>query len=247
MDLFIISGGSRGFGEALTKLALDQDHGVIAISRYEIQNTSSNLAFYSISHDLSDFTGLTEKLEKTLHLFETHHPFDLQSVHLINNAALIEPVGPLVNLEPEAIQKSIRVNLESPILLTQFFLQHFNHFEGWKTVTNISSGAAFRPIPSWELYCSTKAGLKMFSENLDLDLMDQKAKVISFSPGIMDTSMQKHIRSLSPSQFPRVVDFQKMKEEHQLRNPQTVASCLLQLLSLPEQIGKVVYDVQEFD
>ena len=87
----------------------------------------------------------------------------------------------------------------------------------------------------------------MFSENLQLEQKDPKTKFLNFFPGVMDTGMQATVRSQPKEKFSRVDEFKKLKSDNHLRNPDSVAEGLLQILLEPEKIKKVNYDIKEMD
>ena len=60
---------------------------------------------------------------------------------------------------------------------------------------------------------------------------DQNFKAMGYSPGVMDTNMQKNIRTAKKSQFPQIEDFKRYKNEKQLRPPEYVADDLLRIMS----------------
>lgn len=239
MQLFIITGATHGLGQALVQNLLSAGHHVVAISRSKLARQKN---LHSVSHDLSNLRGFENKLMKTLST--VRGPFS--AVHLINNAAIVEPIGNLASLPPEAITHHLNLNLKAPILLSQIFVQKFKSKKHPLVITNISSGAATHAIDGWGIYCSAKAGLHMFSECLQLEAGKIKnLKVITFSPGVMDTGMQAVIRKQSKSKFSRVEDFKKLKKNRELRAPSAVADSLAGLLVNHQQIEKIHYDVRE--
>jgi benzil reductase ((S)-benzoin forming) len=238
-QLFIITGGSKGLGAGLLHSAFEHGHVTMNIARAPSQEPSEVLF---IQHNLKDFSGLPEKISGHLKTMELSQ---FEVLHLINNAAVIEPVGNISNFESQKIKEHLEINFVTPVLLTSEFLKMTKDFKGWRTVTNISSGAAYRPITAWSLYCATKAGLKMFTENLQLDAESEKIKFISFSPGVMDTQMQSTIRAKTPEEFSDVERFRQLKAKGQLRNPRDVAEALVELLINPKKINKVEYDIAE--
>lgn len=234
MKLLIITGASGGLGMELTKLALAQGHTVIGVSR---RSTLKHENFYSLKHDLSRPKGVEAKLERVM---EKMNFRKIKSVHLINNAAGIEPVGPVGKLLHEGIEEHLTLNLTTPITLTNYLLKRF---KAKFSVTNIVSGAALRPIAGWSLYCSTKSGLRMFTECL----VEEGVKAISFSPGIMDTPMQATIRKQKVKDFGRVEEFKEYKNKNMLLPADEVAMRLMNLLDKPDCFNKTHYSVNELN
>ncbi|MDB4290195.1 SDR family NAD(P)-dependent oxidoreductase, partial [Flavobacteriaceae bacterium] len=91
-------------------------------------------------------------------------------------------------------------------------------------IINISSGAAKRPILGWSIYCSTKSANEMFFNTLKLQEENNKnIEVHNLDPGVMDTDMQKNIRSKSENEMPNVELFKEYHKTEQLKSAQEVA------------------------
>lgn len=240
MKLFIITGASKGLGLALSELALNSEHLVISISRTK---TLTQANHFHLSHDLSKPKGLETKLDKVLSKIDLKK---IKAINLVNNAAVIEPIGEVQNFKQEDIEKHLKVNLLTPILLTSWLMKTFNKTKAPITIANISSGAAFHPIVNWSLYCSTKSGLKMFTDCLLEDYKSRKNfRAFSFSPGVMDTDMQATIRKQTKSSFKNIDKFKELKQKKLLLSPDIVAKGLYQLLDNPESINQLHYDIRE--
>lgn len=231
MKLFIITGASSGLGLELAVSALAQNDVVIGISR---RSSVKHPDFYHLKHDLTSYKGLEVKLEK---IFGKLNLKKLKSIHLINNAAAIEPVALVGNMK-EGIREQLSLNLTTPIALSNFVV---NRFKKKAVITNINSGAGVKPISGWSLYCSSKSGLRMFSDCLAME----GVKSISFSPGIMDTAMQATLRKQKAGDFSRLKEFKEYKAKNQLLSADKVAGALMKLLSNPDAIDKVHYNVYD--
>jgi benzil reductase ((S)-benzoin forming) len=160
---------------------------------------------------------------------------------------MVAPMKRVGNAEADELTKHYSLNLLTPVILCQAFAKWVSGFKGKKTIVNISSGAGHKPSKGWSAYCSSKAGLDMFTKVFGLEQMDQKhpITVISFSPGIMDTDMQGEIRTSDKEDFQQVERFQEYHEKGQLRDPDFVAEKLLALLENKLDNGRK-YDIKEF-
>lgn len=233
MDLFIVTGGSKGLGEQICKRALEQGHFVVNLSRSK--PSYKHLAFKHLGVDLSKGLQASKKLQGFLNRLDLK---DYKKIHLINNAGMISPVGALTKLEATEIHQHLQTNLVSPILLSQVVAQQAKAQKKSLVIFNIGSGASFYPIAGWSMYCTSKAGLKMFAEATSLDLKDQKnakTSIYHFSPGVLDTQMQKQIRGFSKKDFPRVNEFKKLKADEQLRTPESVAQKIVAFCLNPKK------------
>lgn len=240
MNLFIITGASKGLGLSLLEKALADGHTAITFSRTK---GFTHPAHIHISCDLSKTKTLPLKLEKALTKVDLKK---VKSIYLVNNAAVIEPIGDIHDFSIEAMEKHLKINLLTPMTLTSLLMKKVKTKKCPITIVNIVSGAAYRPLINWSQYCSTKSGLKMFTDCLNLDYQERKDfKAISFSPGVMDTSMQSTIRSQSKKNFKNIERFKQLKQKNQLLSPDTVADRLYTLIKVPRNLNDTHYDVKD--
>lgn len=244
-SLYIITGASSGLGLALAKQVLNEGHDVVGLSR----SKPALFGIQFIKTDLSKAKELT--IKKTIYnnlkkVATARELSNYNKIVLVNNAATIEPIGPVGSLKPQAIDTHIFLNLTAPILLINYFLEIFKLYKGEKLICNISSGAAGFAIPSWSLYCGTKAGINMFTETMSLQFKkSDKIKAICYSPGIMDTPMQGVIRSKSLKEFPDVGRFKGYKKNKELMSSEYVAKHLKDLLkNSTTLVSGQVYEVK---
>jgi benzil reductase ((S)-benzoin forming) len=250
MNHYIITGTSRGLGEALVQLLLQPNNKIYCLSRTKNMDLLEKASERSI--DLPYFevnVGNVSEVEGALR--EVFHSIENQmidSITLINNAGMIEPITTVGNMSSQDLELNLTTNLLAPMVLTNLFLGFIGKLEGRKTIVNVSSGAANRPISGWSAYCSTKAGLDMFTKTVGLEQVREEnpTTVISFSPGVMDTAMQSTIRSKAKQDFETVETFQGYKEQGMLRTPIFVAETLLKLIQEPELVNGKVYDIKQF-
>lgn len=240
MKLIIITGASKGLGKSLMDLSLENNYTVLSISRSKIKVKDNH---FHISHDLSNPKGFENKLDKFLSLTDIKK---IKSVSLVNNAAVIEPIGDIKNFSHSDYNSIMNVNMLTPMLLTSWLLKKFDKRKIPITIANISSGAAFIPLVNWSLYCSTKSGLKMFTDCLMLDYQTKtNIKAFSFSPGVMDTKMQLTIRNQKKSNFKNLNKFRELKQKNLLLSPDSVSEGLFYLLASPNKIKNLHYDIRD--
>ena len=219
--IVVITGANRGLGKAFVDVLIkDEDCFVISISRSlsEEQKVYSSKNFQFIKLDLSD-NNVGKKINVLKDLIGD------EPVYFINNACIIEPIVKIENLEEMAMDKTISVNIKSPMLITKFLLGNFN--TNRLTFVNISSGAANHAISNWSLYCSSKAFIQMFFGVAESEY--KQHYFFNIDPGVMDTNMQKSLRD---SDFPDVENFKDLQKEGKLKSPIDVAEDILKTIQI---------------
>jgi benzil reductase ((S)-benzoin forming) len=164
---------------------------------------------------------------------------------IVHNAGVISPIMPMNRAPGDAWAENIQVNLIGVQRLTQGLYSLMQASEHCR-VTTISSGASLRPIESWSSYCVAKAGQDMWARCLAEEGKADGITAISIAPGIVDTDMQKEIRSTDSENFPSLSSFVGYYEDGDLSKADDVAKKLLPLITTHslEQSGQR-FDVRE--
>lgn len=233
MEVFFITGASRGIGLALAKELLHENHILVCTARSKneeliglAEEKGVHLAF--LKYDLAQTGGL-ENLMDSMISYVPKYP---ESVTLINNAGVIDPIGNTEDNSAGEIERSIAVNLIAPMILTSAFIDRLKDKHVPKRVINVSSGAGRHAYAGWSSYCAGKAGLDHYSRAVSLEQKREPhgVKVVSVAPGIIDTDMQKRIRSTERENFELVDQFKGYKEKGLLSSPEETAKSLVQLM-----------------
>lgn len=213
MKLVIITGTSKGLGFELAKFFCKKSYTVISISKSQQKFDNCGLIRHLI-FDLSN-PGEFEALESQI--FSMINIEKVKSALLINNAAIIGIPNRIKKYSYKKMTKVFKVDLVAPILLSTFFLNLFGDKNISTTIINISSGAAYKPISGLAAYSAAKAGLESFTKSLAIEnKKNKKFKVLSISPGVMDSDMQKEIRESTKEEIPEVDLFTKLKTKNLL-------------------------------
>lgn len=242
MNLYIVTGSTKGLGRALAEaIASDPQNFLVTLSRGTEPNSERRIA---IAVDLADAAASVAACDRMEQAIANRR---FEKAVLINNAGVVAPVGPLDVVDAAELSRNIAVNVTAPLLLMGRFLR-MTASVPVRRVINISSGAGRRPISGWAAYCAAKAALDMGSRVAALDARThgQSVHVVSLAPGVIDTPMQAHVRSASEQAFADVDRFRKMKEEGVLRPPADVARDILRLEAAGRLDGlEAVQDLRE--
>ncbi len=107
---------------------------------------------------------------------------------LINNAGYTSPKN-FLDYKLSEWEKTLRINLTAPFLLTQMISKNFMSSGG--SVINITSLAAEQGFPDNVAYVASKGGLKQLTKAMAIDLAKKKIRVNSIGPGYVKTNMTK--------------------------------------------------------
>jgi len=247
MQLAIVTGASRGLGLAVAELLLDRKTRVLALARrpsaglveYAAQR-GARLEQWAVDVGAAD---VPPRLETWLRA-QSGDVFE--RAVLINNAAVLGPVGPVDRVDPSASAEALRVDLEAPGLLCAAFLRATRAWRSERRVVNVSSGAGRVPLAGWAAYCAAKAGLDDLSRVIALDeaRLPNPARIVSLAPGIIDTDMQADARARDADDFPDVARFRDFKSTGQLASPSEAAARLLAFLDRSDFGTRSVADVR---
>jgi benzil reductase ((S)-benzoin forming) len=250
MKYAIITGSSKGLGESIAKLFLESGVHVVGLSRSNNDYLSTiakenNTLFKHIPCNLEEIELLEEVCEE---IADTVFSEETNAIYLVNNAGVVEPIKQSMHIQPNELKSHVHVNTIAPMVLTNYFLSKATEKEVPLVSAIVTSGAAESPMYGWSAYCTTKASMNMYTKTVALEQEELKTnhKIIAFSPGIMDTEMQKKIRSSTKSEFLKLETFQGYKENNLLKDTELVGGVLIDILVDADIISGEIYNVKDY-
>ncbi|WP_273510550.1 SDR family oxidoreductase [Planktotalea frisia] len=187
----VITGASRGIGEASARLFANQGANVVLLARSEsaINAISAEIgdAALAIACDVSSYADMEKAVQAAC---ESYGKVDV----LINNAGVIEPISHLATADPAEWAKAIDINLTGVFNGMRAVLPAMIKAKSG-TILTISSGAAHNAIEAWSHYCSSKAGAAMLTRMAHLENAAYGLRCMGLSPGTVATQMQKEIKT----------------------------------------------------
>jgi len=235
MRAAIVTGVSRGLGEALAATLLERGFAVLGIGRTASAKLKGKLYQFATC-DLARPTLIAAAVTPALRKLAALRP---EAVTLINNAAVPTPTGLVGHLDAAEIETALTTNAASAVVMTDLFCRTFSADTIERRIVNISSGAAQTAIAGSAVYSMSKAALEMLTRAIASEHNEPRFHCISVRPGIFETGMQAYMRSRDPAEFPSVAMFRGFKENGLLKDPADVAARIVDKLVLgPVENGR---------
>jgi 3-oxoacyl-[acyl-carrier protein] reductase len=185
----LVTGGSRGLGLHIVQKLVAEGYRVITIARQQSEK-------------------LAEVIQEANGAFQTSvhfKPFDLTNIELIpdlvagihkefgamwglvNNAGLGSH-GVLATMHNSDIERLVRVNSVSPIILTKYVVRQMMA-KGAGRIVNVTSVIGFTGYSGLSVYGATKASMIGFTRSLAREVGRLGVNVNAVAPGFVETDM----------------------------------------------------------
>lgn len=171
---------------------------------------------------------------------------EAEFIGLINNAAMLEPLKLIDQCSAAEISQSLNISLAKTNDIKFLFIQQTNHLSARRKIVNLSSGSGSYPAPSMAVYCTSKAGMNMFTQCVSLEQTGQQnpVEIIAFDPGMVDTELQAVARGKSAEEFALAGMFNQVYEAGQLRSPRDVAMQLIERMDENSDASHGIHTVE---
>ena len=182
----LVTGGSSGLGRAtaLALAAAGADVAVLARGSADLERTAEEIRdaggdVSAVVADIADATQVRRAIEQVRQ--------ELGGVDVLVNAAGTDAPGPVAELEVDAWDRVLAVNLRASFLLSQAVWPDMRE-RGGGTIVNVSSIAGRRGWANASAYCAAKFGLTGFTQALAAEGKPHRIRACVLYPGAMDTS-----------------------------------------------------------
>jgi NAD(P)-dependent dehydrogenase (short-subunit alcohol dehydrogenase family) len=161
---------------------------------------------------------------------------------LVNNAAITGPVGKLEEIDFDFFEQTLKINLVSPVYLTQRLLPHFRE-AGQGVVINFSGGGATFARPNFSAYAASKCALVRLTETFSKEY--PQFHFYAISPGALRTPMLEAMLKIDPEKIGGEYTDAKRRLEQGGEDPQKAADLVFWLVSAKPQYlnGKLISSI----
>lgn len=182
----VVTGASRGIGEAIARAFAEQGATVVLSSR---KQEGLDKVAESIKSDggkalaVAAHGGKTDEIESLIGRVEKE--FGRLDI-LVNNAATNPYFGPAIDITEAAFDKTLEVNLRGYFFTIQHGARLMNK-NGGGSIINVASVAGLRPGPNEVTYALSKAAVINMTKGFAKELGPQGVRVNAIAPGLVET------------------------------------------------------------
>jgi NAD(P)-dependent dehydrogenase (short-subunit alcohol dehydrogenase family) len=221
----IVTGGSRGIGEAIATAFVEHGAKVVVASRKEegVRAVAEKLGKNALA--VAAHTGKEDDCKKLVEKSVAH--FGKVDI-LVNNAGTNPYFGPMLDTEMGAWDKTFEVNLKGYFWMAREVVKHLRAREEKRgSIVNIASIVGMMSAPLQGVYGMTKAAVISMTKTLAFELGSSNVRVNAISPGMVDTRLASAIVSNEEL----VSDINKRTALGRVAQPEEIAGAALYLAS----------------
>jgi NAD(P)-dependent dehydrogenase (short-subunit alcohol dehydrogenase family) len=200
--VIVITGASRGIGEAIARAAIENGAMVALASRKQadLERVAASLpADRAIA--IACHTGKAAEVDA---LFGKAVERFGRVDGLVNNAATNPYFGPLIDTPDAAIDKTFEVNVKGYLYCARALVKHARTRGGGAAIVNIASIAGIRAAVMQGIYGATKAAVISMTQTLANELGSSGIRVNAIAPGLVETKFASTLVN-NPAILERVV------------------------------------------
>jgi 3-oxoacyl-[acyl-carrier protein] reductase len=207
----LVTGGSRGLGLGIGCRLAEAGFRVIAIARKpsdELSAAGRSLHFWPC--DLGEVEAIPGLVKAIAREFGPIYG-------LVNNAG-IGTSGVLANMRAADIERTVRLNTVSPMMLTKHVMRTMMVAGQGGRIVNISSIVSTTGFSGLSVYAATKASLIGFTKSLAREVGPLGITVNAVAPGFVDTAMTEGLDGGQREQIARRSALKRLAEVDDVAN-----------------------------
>jgi glucose 1-dehydrogenase len=193
----VVTGSDRGIGRAIA-LAFAKSHtysGIVvnARNKEETERVAKEIQDIGNCSSIAVIADVSQEADCIRLIDEAVKHYGRIDV-LVNNAGIQQEV-PFEDTSIEVWQKIIAVDLTGPFVCSREAVKHMvNQDPKGGCIINISSVHQIIPKPHYVPYATSKAGIKMMTKTMALELAQHDIRVNVVAPGAIETDMNQQLK-----------------------------------------------------
>ena len=221
--IIVITGAANGIGRAASILLANEGAQIIAIDKdrkgLEKLKTKIKKRLISKNINCSDSNEINKNLK------------DIKKLDGLVNCAGIVPQGNLIDCSIDEWEETIKTNLTSNFLITQYFMNKFLKRKKGSIVNISSVASSIKGVKRRLAYSASKAGIIGLTKSIAVDYAKKGIRCNVICPGTVDTpSWRKRVLSANnPAQARK--DFNSRQIIGRVAKPEEISDLILFLLS----------------
>lgn len=222
----VITGASSGIGAALTRLFANDGHQLLVCARNGDGLAEATKGLPSTSYLECDVSSEMDVVRFFDWVKERAPSVDV----LIPCAAVMGPIGPIVDIDANEWLKAIKIDLFGAMLSIKYAVPLMKA-ERRPRILLLSGGGAFDPMPNLSAYGIAKAGTIRLAETLALELAPRNIAVNVFAPGFVATGIFDTMLAAGPERggdlYKVIVDLLDRWKDNDIQRPLELARFLI--------------------
>ena len=222
--MIIVTGASRGLGQAITERLIERGEEVIGLAR-----NTNGLKINAIECDVSDYASVKNASKEVKRM--------KKPVKAFINAAGVASMNMAVTTNESTVQKLIQTNLVGTIYCCQLFAPIMLRQKQGSFI-NFSTIAVALALKGESVYAASKAGVESFSRTFAREMADFNVRVNCIAPGPIRTDL---LRGITDTQIEKITSQQVIQRQFQKSDVCDLVELLLdeKAISLSEQVLNV--------
>ena len=200
----LITGGSQGIGEAVARKFAGEGAKCAVVASSDVKKAEK--VAKAINGGAKAYAANVTKPAEVNRLVEQVIKDFGRIDILVNGAGVFYPT-PAGETKPADMNRMVDINLKGTWNMVNAVVPHMKK-QGSGNIVNLASVAGELAIPTYPVYCATKAGIIMMTKALSVELARGGIHVNAIAPGNTETPMNADIRT-DPALKP-VLDFMAM-------------------------------------
>ena len=196
--MIIVTGASRGLGQAITERLIERGEEVIGLAR-----NTSGLNINAIECDVSDYASVKNASKEVKRM--------KKPVKAFINAAGVASMNMAVTTNESTVQKLIQTNLVGTIYCCQLFAPLMLRQKQGSFI-NFSTIAVALALKGESVYAASKAGVESFSRTFAREMADFNVRVNCIAPGPIRTDL---LRGITDAQIGKITSQQVIQKQFQ--------------------------------